>query len=122
MIQKTLKLNFKLEEPTANDTIYLEYEFKEAMEKKLKGSGVYFYNFSGNVQTPSIQDMLGKVVNYNITKDKEIYVTIDIVAPHFNEEILDHCDITMAALAQKDEDGIATQLAVLHFYMGHKGE
>lgn len=119
MIQKTIKLNFKLEEPTANNTIYLEHEFREAMEKKMS-SGIYFYNFSGNMERPNIQDMLGRVVHYDINKNKEIYVTVDIVAPHFNEEILDHCDVTMASLAQKDEDGIATQLAILHFYLGHR--
>lgn len=120
MIQKTLKLNFKLEEPTANDTIYLEYEFKEAMDKAMKKPFLGFFNFQGNMQSPSLMDMLGRVVHYTINKQKEIWITVDIAAPHFNVEILDHCDITMAALAQKDEDGIATQLAILHFYMGHR--
>lgn len=119
-MQKTLKLNFKLEEPTHNGTIYLEHEFREAMTTALNRPFLGFFNFSGDTQKPAILDMLGKVITYSINKDKEIFITLDIVAPNFNEEILNHCDITMASMAQLDGESIVTELAILHFFMGHR--
>ena len=119
-MQKTLKLNFKLEEPTHNGRIYLEHEFKLAIDKAMKKPILGFFNFSGNMKQPSLLDMMGRVVHYTISKEKEIWITVDIVAPHFNEEILEHCDITMASEAIQDEEGIVTDMAILHFYMGHQ--
>jgi len=127
---KTVKMNYKVNEPTVNDRIYKKEDLKNALDKALKqhevpvvrnSSELYKINQKTGIYSPQVlfKDIIGFFKGYEIKDNGEIYLEIK---PIINTELFDGChhlSTNIMGMIRKDKS-VEIEAIVGFFIAGNK--